>query len=52
MDKTMADKSMYISNDNTQITHPVDYNYGWNVWILNLINKPIKILFKSQELLK
>ena len=39
----MANKLMYIPNDENKITPSVDY-YGWNVkWTLNLMNQPIKI---------
>ena len=40
----MADKLMYIPNDDTQ-----NYSFwsvrfrGWNVWKLNFMNQPIKI---------
>ena len=34
-----------------KIASSVDYNYGWNVWILNIMNQLIKIQEKSQKLL-
>ena len=42
-DKTMAD--MYIPNDDIihKFTSSEDYNFGWIVWTLNLLNKLIKI---------
>ena len=55
----MADKFMHIPNDNTQITHPVDYNQ----WLKRLdsklndqtnqkLNKVIKLLNKKNVIMK
>ena len=44
-DKTMADKFMYIPNDDTQITSSIDYNY---VWTINLMSQPKKF-YKSPQ---
>ena len=51
-DETMADKLMYIPNDDS-------HNYPccrlqlvcWNVFTLNLMNKPIKIKLKSSRII-
>ena len=50
MDKTMANKLMYIPNDDKQ-------NYlflyikisGWSFWALNLMIQPIKIYIRPQS---
>ena len=42
----MADKLMYISNNDTQKYPSVDYN--WNVWTLILMTQLIK--FKSLQI--
>ena len=40
MDKTMADKLMYIPNEDTQIIHCVDYNQ-WLKRLDTQLNEPI-----------
>ena len=45
----MVDKFVYIANEDKELRFLKITNSGYNVWTLNLINKPIKIKISQQK---